>query len=424
MSKTGMGRVLRGHSLSCIFSSPHIDFSMHGFLAVDPSALLLEYLGTSGGCQSACKSHRTKDAAKNVYERIVPGHETWLLSLPVLDLFPPTPDWLRLLVVGTFGGIVIGWLLVTLEKAMQKWKQDAKNGDSQKIALTILVPDEKYRGAIIVNYRVMQVAEAITIEFQGLIKFRNSIESFRDKKAFEYYRLNRLCENIELNKKLINSLEIHTDRLKKEWYDLSFQDRKKLKILAFTELEKVLDEYKKEDDILFYIPVIRLREIKEIIKAIASLKFSPKEYLQRLDKLSIEHKEVSLYRRKIWTKLLINIINLTWLDEVSIYYKLINPMEISEFIDNDKDLRNILLETAQMIEKYFDADKINRLTLELAKDPEFCQLDGLIIRVYTEMDIETALDRLTNFKLDIWIDHVGDSLSKVSMDIVHEISVD
>jgi hypothetical protein len=69
--------------------------------------LLLEYLGTSGGCQSARKSRTARDTAKIDYERIVPKYEAWLLSLPGLELFGVNPVLTKALVLVSVGLIVV-----------------------------------------------------------------------------------------------------------------------------------------------------------------------------------------------------------------------------------------------------------------------------------------------------------------------------
>jgi hypothetical protein len=334
------------------------------------------------------------------------------------------PEWFYLLVVGAVGGVAIGWLLVALEKLMQKWKQSNENFDFQETTSESLDFCKILSDLTSINDTTIQVTEAITIEFQGLVEFTNNIKYSEDEKPFEYYRLQILQEIIDLSYKFICDVEIHTDRLKKEWYDLSLQERKKLRIRAHIQLEKLIEEQKKENDIFFTTPVIRFREINEILRAIVSFKFSLKNYLQKLHELNAERKELTLYRRRVWAKLLFTIINLSWLDEVSVCYKLINPVEISDFIGSNRTLKNILLDTVQIVQNYFESKQINKLTLELVKDPEFEQLDRLVICIYTEMNIEAALDKLTDFKLDVWIDYVGDLLSKVSVDIVHEISMD
>lgn len=105
-------------------------------------------------------------------------------------------------------------------------------------------------------------------------------------------------------------------------------------------------------------------------------------------------------------------------------YILINPLEIYNFIDGNEALQNVLVGTAQIIRQYFNLNEINKLTLELFKNEDFEDLGKLLIYIYTDLDVDSAYDKLSDFKSNLWIDYVGALLPKISVDIVHEISVD
>ena len=356
-----------------------------------------------------------------------------------LELLALAPEWLQLLTVGAVGGVAVGWLLVSAEEVMQKWRQRIEEENPQSFELDDSYSRVKCSDSITINDIPIQVAEAITIEFQNLISFENSIESSDKEQAFGLHKEQKLRKRIKSTNDFIRDVQSHSSRLKQEWYNLSLKERQALALSAYKELSYLLKEESLKEDALITIRVPDWKEISQALRAVASFNFPSKEYYQRLDKVKAELEEADHHRHKTWAQLLCTIINLSLLDEVSLYYELINPIEITDFIVQDETLRGkvkalqeILVGTAQKIQQYFESDIVGKPTLELIKyeefqdeEPhEFQKLGRLIVFIHTGMDIEDAYDKLRDFKLYVWIDYVGDLLPKVSVDVVHEVSVE
>jgi len=89
---------------------------------------IVKYLGSSLIRRIVRTPQPIRDTANNGCERVGGGSSPRLLSVAGLELLVLAPDWLRLLIVGAVGGVAIGWFLVSLEKAVQRYLQVKKVG--------------------------------------------------------------------------------------------------------------------------------------------------------------------------------------------------------------------------------------------------------------------------------------------------------
>jgi hypothetical protein len=119
----------------------HLYFKARGNCWRYAIAPTLEYLGSSLIRRISATSRHVSNTANNDCESSAKGGEVNLLSVAGLELLALAPEWLQLLAVGAVGGVAIGLLLVTAEKAVQRYLQVNKVDSIKQIMAVANLPE-------------------------------------------------------------------------------------------------------------------------------------------------------------------------------------------------------------------------------------------------------------------------------------------
>ena len=103
-----------------------------------------------------------------------------------------------------------------------------------------------------------------------------------------------------------------------------------------------------------------------------------------------------------------------WFEWLSFNYTITNKRQVRERLDLTEERFNTLLKTYGFLRQYFESSK---LELTTADDPDSFVSNGLVIYVYTRLDVKKAFKSLDRFNKNFWLKQSAIILEKVCIDV-------
>lgn len=254
--------------------------------------------------------------------------------------------------------------------------------------------------------------------------------SWSDKRAIALQERNELVvlhKHIDSYNSQIREVRSFTERLKKKWYSFAPQERTEMARLTH---EVLSDVYEKKPSHLGFSSGFSSAWINVHRLLYNTLVWitSSKDYRREFNELNIELQEARINLDEAWKECVEYIVSFIALEQVSLFYELINPIKIAEFVKQDnqaKALMIALIDAAQKVSEYFNSNEINKISLELIDFLDTYDEQSLIIYIHSTLETQLAYEKLISFKEDVWIDFAKNLLLnllfKISIDIVYDI---